>query len=66
MHHSAQSEKPDFTIALSVGLLIGYIYGDNHIRIGNRTLLYSTIRRYFRRHFFPVPLFLGTSIFWGT
>ena len=45
---------------------IGYLHGDNHIRIGNRTLLYSTVRRYFRRHFFSVPLFPGTSIFWGT
>ena len=27
MHHSAQPEKPGFTIALSVALLIGYIYG---------------------------------------
>ena len=43
MDHSAQPEKPDFTIAPSIALLIGYIYGDNHIRIGNRTLLYGGI-----------------------
>ena len=51
---------------LDIYSLIGYLHGDNHIRIGNRTELYSTVRRYFRRHFFPVPLFPETSIIWGT
>ena len=36
-------------------------------RLGNRTRLYATVRRYFRRQYYcPVPLIPGTSIFWGT